>query len=123
MGLAEMLRKVVRRPYATVRAREVTALLDAGATLLDVRERAEWRSGRAPKARHVPLGELAARVGELPKGRPVVTVCRSGMRSARAAAVLAGQGWEVYNLAGGMRAWAGAGLPVVANGGRQGSIV
>ena len=47
----------------------------------------------------------------------MVTVCRSGARSARAAAMLARDGREVSNLAGGMRAWARAGLPVVAGGG------
>jgi rhodanese-related sulfurtransferase len=51
-----------------------------------------------------------------------VAVCRSGRRSARAAALLAGTGREVANLAGGMRAWADAGLPVVAKGGRPGHI-
>jgi rhodanese-related sulfurtransferase len=52
----------------------------------------------------------------------VVTICRSGHRSARAAALLASQGREVVNLAGGMRAWARAGLPVVAADGRPGQV-
>ena len=52
----------------------------------------------------------------------MVTVCRSGARSARAATMLARQGREVSNLAGGMRAWARAGLPVVARGGGAGRV-
>jgi len=52
----------------------------------------------------------------------VVTVCRSGARSARAAALLARQGREVSNLSGGMHAWARAGLPVVARGGGPGRV-
>jgi rhodanese-related sulfurtransferase len=47
----------------------------------------------------------------------VVTVCRSGARSARAAALLARQSHEVSNLSGGMHAWARAGLPVARGGG------
>ena len=78
--------------------------------------------GHAPRARHVPLGQLDRRLGELPSGRPIVTVCRSGNRSARAAALLARDGREVSNLTGGMRAWARAGLPVVAAGGRPGRV-
>jgi rhodanese-related sulfurtransferase len=49
-------------------------------------------------------------------------VCRSGARSARAAAILARDGREVSNLAGGMCAWAHAGLPVVARGGGAGRV-
>jgi rhodanese-related sulfurtransferase len=52
----------------------------------------------------------------------VVTVCRSGTRSGRAASLLAREGRQVSNLAGGMYAWARAGLPVVAKGGRPGRV-
>ena len=75
-----------------------------------------------PGPRHIPLGQLALRAAELPERRAVVTVCRSGARSARAAAMLARTGREVSNLAGGMRAWAQAGLPVVARGGGAGRV-
>ena len=59
---------------------------------------------------------------DLPPRRTVITVCRSGHRSARAAALLACEGREVVNLSGGMRAWARAGLPVVADGGGPGRV-
>ncbi len=109
------------RPQATPeRARE---LQRHGAVLLDVREDGEWRAGHAPGARHVPLGRLPAQIAGLPPRRTVVTICRSGHRSARAAALLASHGREAVNLAGGMRAWARAGLPVVAPGGRPGQVV
>ena len=98
-------------------------LLDQGAILLDVRDDAEWRAGHAPKARHIPLSRLPGRVRDLPPNRTVVTVCRSGARSARAAALLAREGREVVNLSGGMHAWARAGLPVVASGGRPGQVL
>jgi rhodanese-related sulfurtransferase len=122
VGFLDTLRGMFTRPYGTVRPADVAEVLKRGGVLLDVREPAEWRAGHAPKARHIPLGQLAARAGELPSGRPVVTVCRSGMRSARAAGLLAADGREVLNLGGGMRAWAAAGLPVVTNGGRPGTV-
>lgn len=93
-----------------------------GAILLDVREDVEWRSGHAPGARHIPLNRLPHRIKDLPPRRTIITVCRSGARSARAAAFLAREGHEVMNLTGGMMAWARAGLPVVASGNRPGRV-
>jgi rhodanese-related sulfurtransferase len=103
--------------------RQAWELLGDGAILLDVREDAEWRAGHAPKARHIPLSRLPGRLRDLPPHRTVVTVCRSGARSARAAALLAREGRDVLNLSGGMHAWARAGLPVVASGGGPGRVV
>ncbi len=100
-------------------ARELQA---QGAILLDVRSDAEWRSGHAPKARHIPLDGLRARLRDVPANRTVITVCRSGHRSAKAAGLLAREGRDVVNLAGGMHAWARAGLPVVASGGMPGRV-
>lgn len=110
------------RRYRKVGAAEAADLVADGALLVDVRERSEWQAGHAPKARHIPLGDLGRRASELPAGRAVVTVCRSGSRSRRAAAYLSRDGRTVANLSGGMHAWARAGLPVVANGGRPGRI-
>lgn len=123
MSLAAAVKKLFAKPYRTVRPREATDLVAQGAVLLDVREPAEWRAGHAPKAHHIPLGQLPQRIRELPAGRPVVTVCRSGVRSRRAASLLAGQGRQVYDLAGGMRGWVAAGLPVTAKGGGTGRVV
>ena len=122
MSVASALKSLLAKPYATVEPAAVAAMVDAGAILLDVREPHEWQAGHAPRARHIPLGQLARRAGELPRRRAVVTVCRSGARSARAAALLARDGRQVSNLAGGMRAWARAGLPLVAKGGGPGHI-
>jgi rhodanese-related sulfurtransferase len=82
------------------------------ATLLDVREADEVAEGRIAGSTHIPLGQLAARAFELDRGRPVITVCRSGGRSSQAAQFLAAQGYDVANLAGGMTAWAADGRPV-----------
>ena len=122
MSVMSALKNLFSKPYGTVSATQAAALVDGGAVLLDVREPHEWQAGHAPKARHIPLSHLGQRAGELPKGRAVVTVCRSGARSARAAVLLAQRGREVSNLAGGMHAWARAGLPVVAKGGGAGRV-
>jgi rhodanese-related sulfurtransferase len=83
---------------------EAHALVAAGATLLDVRTDAEWSAGHLPGAVHVPLADLADRMGEIPRDHPVVVYCRSGARSANAAAILVAAGYEVHDL-GGMSAW------------------
>jgi rhodanese-related sulfurtransferase len=88
---------------------DVAAQLGAGAVLLDVREEVEWQAGRAESAHHIPLGELGQRHLELDAKTPVLVICRSGSRSARAVTALRGAGYEAYNVAGGMKAWAEAG--------------
>lgn len=83
--------------------------------VVDVREAAEYLGplGHIAGARPLPLGELVARSGELQTDRPVVTVCRSGARSAQAALQLAKAGFtDVANLAGGMLRWTAERLPV-----------
>ncbi len=120
--MSGLLHKLFRsQPHAT--PEQARDMQRQGAVLLDVREDGEWRAGHAPGARHIPLHRLPAQLASLPARRTLVTVCRSGHRSAHAAALLASHGHEVVNLAGGMRAWARAGLPVVAGGGRPGQVV
>ena len=97
-------------------------LVDAGAVLLDVREAGEWQAGHAEGARWIPLGELAGRQSEIPAGRDLVVICRSGARSGRVTEALVGAGHAAVNLAGGMQAWAAAGLPVVTEHGGPGTV-
>lgn len=81
--------------------------------LIDVRAEAEWRSGHAPQAEHIPLSEISRRLETIPRDVPVVVICASGQRSAQAATMLAKHGIApVYNFSGGMAAWRAAGLPV-----------
>lgn len=90
--------------------------LPDGALLIDVREDSEWALGRAPQAKHIPLGDLPSRLGELPKDGPVIVVCRSGGRSARAVAFLLDQGYDAINLDGGMLAWQEGARPMTHDG-------
>ncbi len=103
-------------------APDAARLVAGGALLLDVREPDEWQAGHAPGAVHIPLGELGARAGELPRDTRIVAVCRSGQRSNRAAAALRQSGLDAANLAGGMQAWAAAGLDVVTDDGGAGRV-
>ena len=97
----------------------MSAQLPAGAFLLDVREDDEWAAGHAPDAVHVRLGELGARVGDVPRDREVYVICRSGIRSAYAAQALAGVGLSTVNVADGMTGWAVAGRPMISEDGTE----
>jgi len=97
----------------------MSAELPAGAFLLDVREDDEWAAGHAPGAVHVRLGELGARVGELPRDREIYVICRTGVRSAYAALALAGGGLAALNVADGMAGWAVAGRPMISENGAE----
>ena len=92
----------------TITADALVELLDEPEEyfLMDVREPDEFSEWRIPGAVNVPLGELAARVGEVPRGREVVTVCAVGSRASTAAEMLARSGIDAEVLQGGMSAWA-----------------
>jgi DMSO/TMAO reductase YedYZ molybdopterin-dependent catalytic subunit/glyoxylase-like metal-dependent hydrolase (beta-lactamase superfamily II) len=96
-----------------ISARSAGSLLDEGVFLLDVREPGEWRSGHAPQAILIPMGEVQARRHELPNTKRIVVVCRSGGRSATVTDALRTHGYDAVNLTGGMCGWTAAGLPVV----------
>ena len=76
-------------------------------TLLDVRE--DWETQLAPVPSslvHIPMGEVADRLGELDPAQETVVICRSGGRSLEVARFLTAQGFtSVFNLAGGILAW------------------
>lgn len=86
-----------------------------GLQLLDVRDAEEFAGplGHIRGAKLIPLEQLTARVGELSSETPVVAVCRSGARSAQAAALLQKAGFrQVANLSGGILRWTAEGHPV-----------
>jgi rhodanese-related sulfurtransferase len=92
-----------------IKGKRALNVIRDGASLLDVREMVEWKSGHAPGAIHIPLGEINKAPRRLPKGRPVVVMCASGMRSASAAKQLRGLGYDAASLSGGIGAWQRAG--------------
>jgi rhodanese-related sulfurtransferase len=87
--------------------------LPADAYLLDVREVDEWQAGHAPEATHIPLGEVPARLAEVPADHDVYVICKAGGRSAQATMFLRGQGRPAINVSGGMLAWDAAGRAMV----------
>lgn len=85
------------------------------AVILDVREMDEWNAGHIAGAIHIPLGEMQGRMSEIAryKNSSVITQCRSGTRSEKAAQALKQAGFSsVYNLEGGINAWQKADLAI-----------
>lgn len=108
--------------YPQIPEINVADAYDEGGYFLDVREPAEWDAGHAPDAHHVPLGDLAGAIDDLPRDRRIVVICRSGNRSGVATEALLEWGFDAVNMEGGMIAWADAGLPVVHDDGSPGSV-
>jgi rhodanese-related sulfurtransferase len=96
-----MVKEMTPREFA---ARAET---DPAPVLLDVREAWELAIARVDEAVHIPMGEIPARIGELEHERDIVVLCHSGGRSGQVARYLEQQGYtRVWNLAGGILAWA-----------------
>jgi rhodanese-related sulfurtransferase len=115
-GLA-MLWPLFARPAGnSVNPGQATLLINReDAQVIDVREVDEYAAGHLPDAKNIPLSKLADRIGELEnaKDKPLIVCCASGMRSNKACGELKKAGFsKLYNLAGGVDAWVGAGYPV-----------
>ena len=85
------------------------------ALVLDVREDSEYQLGHILNSRHIPVGKLNERIGELEKYKeqPIVVVCRTSNRSGVACADLGKRGFtQAYLMAGGVTAWQKANLPL-----------
>lgn len=83
--------------------------------VLDVRGPSEYGAKHLESALNIPLNHLLERLGELPRGRPVVVHCAGGYRSSIATSILQREGIaNLRDLAGGMAAWEAANLPVIA---------
>jgi rhodanese-related sulfurtransferase len=90
-------------------------LAEGGVLLLDVRTPREYQNGHIPSAKLFPITELSKRRAELPsdKTQPILVYCGTGIRSSKAAHLLYERGYkDVYNLSGGLRAWAAAQKPI-----------
>ncbi|MEU4119473.1 rhodanese-like domain-containing protein [Kitasatospora sp. NPDC028055] len=98
------------------------ASVPADAALLDVREQDEFDAGHVDGALHIPIGEVIARIDELPEDRLYV-LCRVGGRSAQVVQYLVQQGRDAVNVDGGMYAWEGAGRPMVSSTGQAAFVL
>lgn len=115
-GLALLWPLLMRPAGNAVNPGEATMLINReDAQIVDVREADEFASGHLPDALNIPVSKLTERIGELEKfkEKPIIFCCASGMRSNKACAELKKQGFaKIYNLAGGVDAWVGAGYPI-----------
>ncbi len=98
-----------------VSVEELDALLDSGAELIDVREKDERDDGYIAGSRNIPY-RLLTTLGDddLPRDRPLVTICETGPRAAIAASILSAQGFDAHPVVdGGIDSWIQAGKPTV----------
>jgi hydroxyacylglutathione hydrolase len=92
---------------------EVVESRDTNALVLDVREPVEYATGHVPGSINLPQADLANRLDELPRDRPLLLICQGGYRSLRAARFLLQMGFEsVASVEGGTASWAEAGKPL-----------
>ena len=87
-----------------------------GAVIVDVREPHEHQRAHIEGTIDIPLGELAARIDEVPRDITVYVLCHVGGRSAQATQYLETQGFDAVNIDGGIVEWYRAGLPVAVGG-------
>jgi glyoxylase-like metal-dependent hydrolase (beta-lactamase superfamily II)/rhodanese-related sulfurtransferase len=81
--------------------------------ILDVRNAAEYAGEHVPDSLHIPYGDLAGRLEELPRDRPIATICRGGKRSGLAASILQREGFaDVIHVGQGVGVWRDGGHPV-----------
>jgi hydroxyacylglutathione hydrolase len=93
---------------------ELGALLEGGAELIDVREKDERDTGYIAGSRNIPYRLIALGANDLPRDKPIVTICESGPRAAIAASILSANGFDAHPVVnGGIDAWAASGKPTV----------
>ncbi len=119
-GLSLLWPLLARPSGDSVNPAEATLLINReDAHIVDIRETGEYAGGHLPNAKNYPLSKLADHAAELEKlkGRPLIVCCASGMRSNKACGELKKLGFDkLYNLAGGVDAWVGAGYPIKKGG-------
>jgi hydroxyacylglutathione hydrolase len=97
-----------------VSVEQLDALLQEGAELLDVREKDERDTGYIAGSRNIPYRLLALGEANLPRDKPIVTICETGPRAAIAASILAAHGFDAHPVVnGGIDSWMAAGKPTV----------
>jgi rhodanese-related sulfurtransferase len=81
--------------------------------LLDVRTLGEYVQKRIKGARLIPIDQVQRRINEIPKNRPIIVYCETGMRSAQVGRYLDSLGYQsVFNLSQGLMGWQVRGYPI-----------
>jgi rhodanese-related sulfurtransferase len=105
-------------PYTTIGTDEAKRMIDAGVTIIDVRQPDEWNRGHIAQAILVPLNGIysfgkALKDLNLPEDQEIIFTCAAGQRSASASEIAMVAGYKkVYNLANGMNGWVGRRYPI-----------
>ena len=105
-----------RRNGQSVSTTEATTMINReNAIVLDIREKADFKTGHLVNAINIPFASLSSRTGELEKYRkqPIVLVCKSGQTVGAAGKMLREQGFNTVRMKGGMMEWNSQNLPVV----------
>jgi hydroxyacylglutathione hydrolase/adenylyltransferase/sulfurtransferase len=90
---------------------------DPSLQVVDVREPYEREAGHIAGTRHIQLVNLTGEASTVAREHPVVFYCRVGARSQMAAQAFRAAGYEAYTMSGGLKRWAGEGLPLEPEGG------
>jgi hydroxyacylglutathione hydrolase len=97
-----------------VSVEDLDAVLADGAELIDVREKDERDTGYIAGSRNIPYRLLALGEADLPRDKPIVTICESGPRAVIAASILAAHGFDAHPVVnGGIDSWIADGRPTV----------
>ncbi|HJT55214.1 MAG TPA: rhodanese-like domain-containing protein [Ktedonobacteraceae bacterium] len=105
-------------PYTTIGTDEAKLMIDAGVTVIDVRQQDEWNRGHIAEAILVPLNGIysfgkALKDLNLPEDQEIIFTCAAGQRSASASEIAMVAGFKkVYNLANGMNGWVSRRYPI-----------
>ena len=105
-------------PYTTIGTDEAKRMIDAGVTIIDVRQPDEWNRGHIAEAILVPLNGIysfgkALKDLNLPEDQEIIFTCAAGQRSASASEIAMVAGFKkIYNLANGMNGWVGRRYPI-----------
>ena len=106
-----MPRQQPGEPYYRVDSAEAHSMLESdpdNTVVVDVRRDDEWVTGHASGAIHIPVDDLAGRIGEVPQDKKVLFICAAGVRSGLACEVAASMGYEpenLYNIEDGTPSW------------------
>lgn len=104
--MLDFLKKLLKPSFESISTSELEDVLKSKkVTLLDVRSPQEYHGGHIRHARNIPLNQVATYHG--PKSEKLYVICQSGMRSKRAASILARNGYQAINVRGGMSAYQG----------------
>lgn len=112
--LLEVLR-LKRNNFCTNVPKAVQLINRENAVVIDIRANESFRKGHIIDAHSLSPTEIQANPKKIDKfkSKPIILVCNSGIESQKVAALLAKQGYNVYSLTGGIRAWIAAELPLV----------